>query len=67
MTNEGMWIKVTSCLSGKRVAVNLTHVVTVRANSAADCYTGRRATVDFSDGTSMEVYESFEEIGEMIR
>lgn len=67
MTNEGMRIKVTSCLSGKRVAVNLMHVVTVRENSAADCYNGRRATIDFSDGTSMEVYESFEEIGEMIR
>ena len=65
--NEGMWIKVTSCLSGKKVAVNLRHVVTVRENSTDDCYHGRRATIDFSDGTNMEVYESFDEIGEMIR
>lgn len=67
MTNEGMWIKVTSCLSGKQVAVNLLHVTTVRENSTQDCYNGRRATIDFSDGGSMEVYESFDEIGEMIR
>lgn len=65
--NEGMWIIVTSCLSGKRVAVNLRNVVTVRESSSDDCYHGRRATIDFSDGTNMEVYESFDEIGEMIQ
>lgn len=65
--NEGMWIIVTSCLSGKKVAVNLRHVVTVRENSPDDCYHGRQATIDFSDGTYMEVYESFDEIGGMIR
>ena len=65
--NEGMWIKVTSCLNGKRVAVNLRHVVTVRENSSDECYNGRRATIDFSDGTSMVVYESFDEIGAMVR
>lgn len=65
--NEGMWIIVKSCFSGKRVAVNLRHVVTVRENSSDDCHHVRQATIDFSDGTNMEVYESFDEIGEMIR
>ena len=65
--NEGMWIKVTSCFSGKKVAVNLRHVVTVRENSTDDCYHGRRATIDFSDGTNMEVYESFDEMWGMIK
>jgi len=65
--NEGMWIKVTSCLSGRRVAVNLAHVVSVRENSADAIYNGRRATIDFSDGTNMEVYETFDDIGEMVR
>lgn len=61
--NDGMWIKVTGCLTGKRVAVHLAYVVTVREDIA----NGRRATIDFSDGTSMEVYESFDEIGAMFR
>ena len=65
--NEGVWIKVTSSLSGRRVAVNLAHVVSVRGNSKDDIYNGRRATIDFSDGTSMEVCETFDEIWEMIR
>ena len=65
--NEGMWIKVTSCLSGRRVAVNLAHVVSVRENSPDAIYNGRRATIDFPDGTNMEVYETFDEIAEMVR
>ena len=65
--NDGMWIKVTSSLSGRRVAVNLAHVVSVRGNSKDDIHNGRRATMDFSDGTSLEVYETFDEIWEMVR
>lgn len=65
--NEGMWIIVTSCLSGRRVAVNLAHVVSVRENSSDAIYNGRRSTIDFSDGTNMEVYETFDDIGEMVR
>ena len=65
--NEGMWILVTSCLSGRRVAVNLAHVVSVRENSNDAIYNGRRATIDFSGGTNMEVYETFDDIGEMVR
>lgn len=65
--NEGMWIKVTNCSSGKRVAVNLAHVVSVRENSNDAIYNGRRATIDFSDGTYMEVYESFDDIVEIVR
>ncbi len=58
----GKWIVVTSYLSKKRVAINFQYVVSVRENSTDDCYNGKRANIDFSDGTSMEVYDSFDEI-----
>lgn len=66
MDNEHRWIKVTSCDTGRRVAINLGNVVCVCENDRDDVYNGRRSTIYFSDSTSMVVYDSFDEIGEKI-
>lgn len=65
--NEGMWIVVTDYHNSRQVAVNLRYVMAVRENDYNDVYNGKRSTIDFSDGSSMDVYESFDEIGAMIR
>lgn len=65
--NEGMWLIVTSRSTAKRVAVNLSNVLSIQENSKNDEYNGSRSTINFVDGTSMVVYDSFDEIGEKIR
>ena len=62
-----VWIKVTSCATGKRQAINLRHVVSVAENDSGSVRNGHRATINFSDGKSLVVYESFDEIGAMVR
>ena len=65
--NEGMWLVVTSKSTAKRVAVNLSNVLNIQENSTDDIYNGRRSTINFVNGTSLVVYDSFDEIGEKIR
>ena len=65
--NEGMWLVVTSKSTAKRVAVNLSNVLSIQENSNDDIYNGRRSTINFVNGTSLVVYDSFDEIGEKIR
>ena len=67
MSNEGMWIKVTNADTGRRVAVNLLHVITVRENDRESVFSGKKALIDFSDGTTLATAEDFDQIGEMIR
>ncbi len=68
MSQEGRWIKVTNVLSGKRVAINLNYVVSVRENhDAQEIYNGKRSMIDLTDGSYFSCYESFDEIEAMIR
>ena len=57
--NEGRWILVTAL--GFRVAVNVENVTCISENK------GEGARINFNDGTNLDVSESFDEIGAMIR
>lgn len=65
--NEGRWIIVHEAARGKRYALNLDHIIAVRECSSVDIHNGKRAIIDFSDGTTLTVSEDFEQIGAMIK
>lgn len=58
--NEGRWILVTAL--GLRVAVNVENVTCVSENKG-----GKGSRINFNGGTEVDVSESFDEIGAMIR
>lgn len=65
--NDGMWIIVTNARTGRRQAVNLRNVTLISENSA-DCEAdGKRTEIGFVSDTYIDVSESFDEIGAMIR
>lgn len=68
MDNEGRWIKVTNFYTGKRVAINLNYVVSVRENhDAQEIYNGKRSMIDLTDGSYFSCHETFDEIEAMIK
>lgn len=64
--NEGIWIEVTLFGTGKRVAINLRHVISVTENSREEVYNGERSTIKLVDGKERSVYESYDEISKQI-
>lgn len=67
MMNEGRWIIVTNAVTGRRQAVNLGTVTIISENSADRVADGKRTEIGFVSDTYIDVSESFDEIGAMIR
>ena len=67
MMNDERWIIVTVYGTGRKMAVNLTNVISVTENRYDEVYNGERSTIQFLDGSERSVYESIDEIGAMIR
>lgn len=65
--NEGRWIIVTNAVTGRRQAVNLDTVTIISENSADRVADGTRTEIGFVSDTYIDVKESFDEIGAMIR
>lgn len=65
--NEGRWIIVTNAATGRRQAVNLDTVTIISENSADRVADGKRTEIGFVSDAYIDVKETFDEIGEMIR
>lgn len=65
--NEGRWIIVTNAVTGRRQAVNLDAVTIISENSAYRVADGKRTEIGFVSDSYIDVKESFDEIGAMIR
>ena len=61
------WIVVTSCNTGKKMAIPTRNIAFVEENDRTDVYNGRRATIHLIDGSELVVYDSFNDIGEKIK
>ena len=65
MNTKEMWIQVINVNTGRRVAINLSHVITIRENDKEAIFNGRRTSIDFTDGTILETAEDFDKICSM--
>lgn len=59
----GQWILVTSCKTGRRLAIPTHSIAFVEENGREDIYNGRRATIHMVNGSELIVYDSFDDIG----
>lgn len=65
--NEGRWIIVTNATTGRRQAVNLDTVTIISENEEKRVADGEGSEISFVSDVYIDVKESFDEIGAMIR